>query len=335
MKLICKKISFLLFLLINCLIFCENEVPAFQQVFNCDDNQGCEKSNFYSNFSLIESTNNLFNGVSEESLNLKRPEIYFYEQEQKLSYFNNELKLAENNFDLAKKDLEEKIRSKSQMPKENISNALEIFNEAKQKLKDIKKELDNFEIEFNNFKKILRDYYDNDYENNLKKICQKAKEYFADLSVTSNAAIVFDIDDTALLTLNLGKISLEESKYSFLAPEGSKEMFIKKFKGAALNPVLDLYNFLINKNYKIIFISSRSENSHVFTELQIKSAGYQKFEKIVLLQEKFREDWKYDIQKNLSKNKEYNIVGCIGDRNNDCNKDYSGYFVKLPNYLYN
>jgi predicted secreted acid phosphatase len=211
--------------------------------------------------------------------------------------------------------------------KEFRSENLVHFNEAHRRLAET-----HDQQQFENYKKQLQTYYTNGaYENDIRKISSEAKKYFADIPTTENSIIIFDVDDTALYNWHSrGDFIWDHPKFS--------KMKQKKFK-PAIEPVLDLYKYLINKGFKIIFITSRSDNDYDNTHNELVNAGYSNFFKLILMPTKLAfdpniktADWKLDVRKELAH--QYNIVGSIGDRPADFLGGYTGYIVKIPNYLY-
>ncbi len=185
---------------------------------------------------------------------------------------------------------------------------------------------------FEKYKEHLQDYYTSGaYENDIRKISQGAEKCFSAIPVTDDSIIIFDVDDTALYNWHFkGDFIWNQPKFS--------KMKQQKFK-PAIEPILKLYNYLLNRGFKIIFITSRSDNDYQNTRHELSHAGYSNFYKLILMPTKLAFDpsiktaaWKLDVRKELAQ--KYNIVGSVGDRMADFVGGYTGYIVKIPNYLY-
>lgn len=189
----------------------------------------------------------------------------------------------------------------------------------------------------NTRKQALVDYYTSvAYEHDVSLICKQAEDYFKTLKTTPADCILFDIDDTALYHYH------QHDRLEFLwkhKPELMQARSRKPASDPAIIPVLKLYNALISMGFKIIFLSSRNSGSEKLTHDELIQAGYIHFHKLILMPDNLAFDrsiktasWKLSIRKELAQH--YNIVGSVGDREADFEGGYTGYKVKLPNYLY-
>lgn len=165
---------------------------------------------------------------------------------------------------------------------------------------------------------LIKRYYNSGaYEQQVHHICEKAMSYFSRVKVQSHSLVIFDVDDTALYNLRF------RAGTDLLKP-----------KTVAIQPVLALYKFLVNKGFKVVFLTSRDFCEE--TKNELINAGYTKFEELICMNH-FDDDltavWKASKRKELSK--VYTIVGSVADRDRDFFDNYNGYKVKLPNYLYN
>ena len=165
---------------------------------------------------------------------------------------------------------------------------------------------------------LIKKYYNSGaYEKEVQQLCEDAKQYFSTITVKPNSLIIFDVDDTAVYNMRFR----------------AKRPDLIKPKTLALMPVFKLYNYLIDRGFKIIFLTSR--DSYETTIEDLTAAGYKDYVGIICMND-FHDDytalWKWEKRKELSK--EYNIEGSIADRKRDFFDNYSGHAVKLPNYLY-
>lgn len=178
---------------------------------------------------------------------------------------------------------------------------------------------------------VAKYYETGHYEEELTKIINDAKEKFSKIDLTPNDAVVFDIDETALDNYSaIKKIGYGyEKKYW--------DDWLEKAEAPAIAKVKELYDFLLNKGFKIIFITGKKDYQYNATLKNMKSAGYNEFDTIITRNKdeyKIKSaEYKTKKRKDLTK-KGYNIVGCVGDQLTDCIGENCGIIVKLPNYLY-
>lgn len=220
------------------------------------------------------------------------------------------------------------LKSEVKIPSRKIKN-----------LKDIRKEFKNEPEKLNFYINLVKEYYDSGaYEKEVTKICNKSKKYFNNLliqnSVKENDTIIFDVDETALSSYELYRSkNLIWGKYS------DTDTYRQQAKCKAIKPILDLYNFLKNQGYKIIFITTRKADLYNGTYENLIKEGYTGFETLILLPIEVaanknikHEDWKIRARKVLSA--KYNIIALISDSEKDFIGGYTGHKIKLPNYLY-
>lgn len=106
-----------------------------------------------------------------------------------------------------------------------------------------------------------------DYEIEVLKICDKAKDYFNQVDASDRSVVFFDIDDTALC-LNIWEMDLLEIN----SPLTKINL-----------PVLELYKFLIAKGFKIIFITGRNDTRYEETQKDLEQSGYLGFHDLILI----------------------------------------------------
>lgn len=322
-------------------IFCENlflypekhincSQPNFEEQsdvmkFNDKENKKNEKIKIEKS-EKIDSTslNDLENAEEEDQVSLNKGTTFL---DKKVPYF----------YEVAQ-ELNTNLQQYNKL--KNMGYAKYILTSFFDSLSAAEERLARSQEKFNKVKDTLKEYYSKKYNDDLVQICEEAKKYFEKVPVKGDSLIVFDIDDTSLLTYPF----MSHHRFSFIFSNNEEE-YIKFYEqwrsgiGIRLSPVFAFYNYLLNKGFKIVFLSSRDVKGYYWTKDQLKSAGYTKFEEIILRPVELKlnnikevSTWKYNERKKLTKN--YNIVGCVGDRQSDCNYGHTGYFVKLPNYLY-
>jgi len=189
--------------------------------------------------------------------------------------------------------------------------------------------------QFESYKQQLSTYYlSGAYEQDVANICKTAEDHFSKIVPKNKDIIIFDIDDTTLYHYQWF------DKFEFIWAHQPQRIKALEYKSdPPIMPVLELYNFLINKGFTTIFLSSRNAGSYEQTKKELTDAGYKNFKEIILMPDVLAfdraiktEDWKLQARKELAE--KYTIIGNVGDREKDFVGGYSGYKVKLPNYLY-
>lgn len=181
-------------------------------------------------------------------------------------------------------------------------------------------------------KDIVKDYYESGkYDEELTEVVNDAKKKFDKVEVESNSAVIFDVDETALNNYGLAKMM----DFGYVYDLNKK--WNEELKATAFKPVKDLYDYLLNKGFKIVFLTGRNSNEYDVTYKNLIKEGYTEFDTLIT---QSKEDQKLKSQEFKSKirteltNKGYQIVGTVGDQWTDINGPYSGIQIKLPNYLY-
>lgn len=178
---------------------------------------------------------------------------------------------------------------------------------------------------------VARYYESGEYERELIDIVNDAKVKFSQLKAVPNSVVIFDIDETTLNNYT------EIKRIGFGYESKLWDAWINRAEAPAIPQVKDLYNFLLQKGFKIIFITGKKEYHYDATLKNMLAAGYTSFDTIITRnKEEFSlksAEFKLKKRKELT-DKGYSIVGCVGDQFSDCAGGNCGIIVKLPNYLY-
>lgn len=181
-------------------------------------------------------------------------------------------------------------------------------------------------------KDIVKDYYESGkYNEEIKEVIDDAKDQFEKIEVKSNSVVIFDVDETALN--NYGLALMMDFGYVY----DLNKKWNEELKAPAIKETQDLYFYLLNRGFKIIFLTARNSNEYDVTYKNLIQEGYSVFDTLIT---QGKEDQKLKSQEFKSKirtkltNQGYEIVGTIGDQWTDLNGPYSGIQIKLPNYLY-
>ena len=146
-------------------------------------------------------------------------------------------------------------------------------------------------------------------------------------------AIVLDIDETAISTIEYMRVHHLERK---------KKTIEKAIKTSThpIQPVLTFYREAVDKRFVFFFISNRETSLRTQTTLNLKEAGYKKWEGLILRPKDFKgtvATFKQQARKWI-RDQGYRIVLNIGDQESDL-KEWNGEGdrtkqIKLPNPFY-
>jgi acid phosphatase len=169
------------------------------------------------------------------------------------------------------------------------------------------------------------------YDKDLDRIIQTAKLKFNSVHVKKNSAVVFDVDETSLSNYNFDK------SIDFGSIKGVWDKWTDSAKAPAIPQVKSLYDFLIKKGIKIIFLTGRPNYQYNATLKNLREQGYTTFDTLITRSpsEYHKTAVKYKSYERTELTKKgYNIVGDVGDQESDLVGPYHGIKVKIPNYQY-
>lgn len=177
----------------------------------------------------------------------------------------------------------------------------------------------------------VKDYHTSEkYYSDIENAIEDGLRNLRQLDYPSNAAFVFDIDETALSNIEY------ELKHNFGYDPKSWDEWVMEAKAPALPGVRRFYDSLVARKIKIIFITGRSDNQYDITIKNLKEQGYTIFDTLVCKTSQFKGkkavEYKSQIRKNLSN--KYYIIGSIGDQWSDLEGGWTIIKIKLPNYMY-
>lgn len=181
-------------------------------------------------------------------------------------------------------------------------------------------------------KDIVKDYYESGkYNEEMKEVINDAKEKFDKVEVKKNSVVIFDVDETALNNYGLAKLM----DFGYVYDLNKK--WNEELKASAIKETQDLYFYLLNKGFKIIFLTGRNYTEYDITLKNLIQEGYSGFDTLITQskadQKLKSQEFKSKVRTELTA-KDYEIVGTVGDQWTDLNGPYSGIQIKLPNYLY-
>ena len=181
-------------------------------------------------------------------------------------------------------------------------------------------------------KDIVKDYYESGkYNDEMNEVIKDAKTKFDKVEIKKNSVVIFDVDETALNNYGLAKLM----DFGYVYDLNKK--WNEEFKAPAIKETQDLYFHLLNKGFKIIFLTARNYNEYDVTYKNLIQEGYSGFDTLITQSKEDQnlksQEFKSKVRTELT-NKGYEIVGTVGDQWTDLNGPYSGIKIKLPNYLY-
>jgi len=184
-------------------------------------------------------------------------------------------------------------------------------------------------------KKQIYNYYTTDaFERNVQNICTQALKHFSYLTVSATSLIIFDVDDTAFYNYQW------RDDAEFVWRHQPELIQARETKIApAIKATLAFYNELKKLGFKTVFVSSRNQGAYDEYYKNLTQIGYKDFDTLILMPDVLAfdknvktADWKLEVRKQLAQ--EYTIVGGVGDRATDFKGGYTGYEVKIPNYIF-
>jgi acid phosphatase len=178
----------------------------------------------------------------------------------------------------------------------------------------------------------VQQYYESGkFDEELNKVIEDAKEKFDKVEFKNNSAVIFDVDETALDNYELAK----QMGFGYVYEMNKK--WNAEMTAPAIPLVKDLYDFLLAKGSKIIFLTGRNFPEYQATYENLKRDGYTAFDTLITQMDDERKmknrEFKGKKRVELTE-KGYDIVGTVGDQWSDLEGPDHGIQVKIPNYLY-
>lgn len=178
----------------------------------------------------------------------------------------------------------------------------------------------------------VKEYYESGkFGEEMKAVTEEAKDYFDGIAAEEKSTVVIDVDDTALSNYHISK------KVGFGYVHYIVQEEVLKGESPAIPEMKSLYDFLINRGFKIIFLTGRKDFEYEATYKNLKQTGYTEFDTLIVRSpgeyELSPAEYKSDKRTDLV-NAGYKIEGSIGDQWNDLEGAYTGKTFKVPNYLY-
>lgn len=175
-------------------------------------------------------------------------------------------------------------------------------------------------------------YYESgEFDKEVDKIISDAIKDFESVAIEESTAVVFDIDEAALSNYQVKK----ETDFGYIPSIWDE--WVKEAKAPAIPSVKRLYDFLIQKKMRIIFITGRKDYQYDPTIRNLHSAGYIQFDTLIVrMNDEYHQkaiEFKSGKREALTA-RGYKIAGTVGDQWSDLKGSFHGIQVKIPNYIY-
>ncbi|MFC2134586.1 HAD family acid phosphatase [Bacteroidota bacterium] len=178
----------------------------------------------------------------------------------------------------------------------------------------------------------VKEYYESGtYAGEVNQIIDETTQKLSGKKLSENSAVIFDVDDTVLSSYEYTRLLGFGFNYSTWI------QWMHDEKLTAIPQVKKIYDWLIEKDISVIFLTGRRAGECNATYNNLIKEGYTKFDTLIC-----RPDRSFDAPASDYKSAErkaltdsgYDIIACFGDQWSDLAGDYTGIKVKLPNYLY-
>lgn len=187
-------------------------------------------------------------------------------------------------------------------------------------------------INLDSAKTIVQNYYESgQFVADMTEIVNDAISYINAKELKENSAVVLDIDETVLSNYNHTK----EIGFGFRIDIWNE--WLKQGNAQVVPQMKRFYDYLISKKIKVVFLTGRYEETRESTNINLANQGFVVFDTLItrapseekLPATKFKEEKRIELTQNG-----YDIIMCVGDQWSDLEGKFTGYKVKLPNYLY-
>jgi predicted secreted acid phosphatase len=181
--------------------------------------------------------------------------------------------------------------------------------------------------------RLVRYHDSGEYDRQIRDIVNGARDYLASrlksLAKGEKPAVVLDIDETALSNWD------SMSACGFCAYSVQMKLY-PDARGAAIAPVLELYNFAKSKGAAVFFVTGRGETRRQFTVDNLREAGYSGWTDLIMRPEGDKSPARVLKPQNRQsiEAKGYRILLSMGDQSSDLAGCCAERIFKLPNPYY-
>ncbi|MBL1213166.1 MAG: hypothetical protein HND52_07415 [Ignavibacteriae bacterium] len=181
-------------------------------------------------------------------------------------------------------------------------------------------------------KKEVKEYYDSGkFDEEIKLVVDEAIEKLKNVKFNENSTVVFDIDETALSGYDYAL------QIDFGYDLDSWTEWQLKADAPAIQDVKRLYDYLVDKNVYIVFLTGKRDVTCESAYNNLIEAGYTKIDTLICRsKDEYKlkaEEYKAYHRKELTE-AGFEIIMSVGDQKSDLVGEFTGIKVKIPNYLY-
>lgn len=174
-------------------------------------------------------------------------------------------------------------------------------------------------------------YADGTYETVVEEVVAQAMQVIHEWEGEGKPAIVLDVDDTAISTLDY----LISRDFGYIPAEWTR--WARRGNAPAIPATLELAEHAHEKGFEIFFITGRLDTLRRATENNLRRAGYPVWTNLIM---KSSGDWrptsafKAAERKRITEEEGYTIVLNLGDQPSETKGGYAEHFFVLPNPAY-
>jgi len=178
----------------------------------------------------------------------------------------------------------------------------------------------------------VKEYYESGkFDEELDEVISRAKDEFSAVEFTEKSVVIIDVDETALNNYEVSK----KMGYGYVYEMVHE--WTQNAKVPAFPQVKELYDYLLSKGSKIIFLTARRNDEYDATYKNLINQGFTEFDTLITKNKNEYETKSVDFKS--AKRVEliemgYEIIGTVGDQWSDLEGSHHGIQVKIPNYLY-
>lgn len=183
-------------------------------------------------------------------------------------------------------------------------------------------------------KNCVEQYYESGcFDRELNHVIKKAHNYFEshDHQFSPKKTVIFDVDDTILSNYP----DMKSILFGYV-PKMFHE-WVLEADAPVIPRVKQLYEYLIDHKYHVIFLTGRRHNEYDATIKNLALHGITTFDRLIV-----RPEHEESLTAQMYKSKHraklaaegFEIVASIGDQTSDLAGDHSGLTIKIPNYTY-
>lgn len=174
------------------------------------------------------------------------------------------------------------------------------------------------------------------YDKDVNSVMNQAMQYLkkrvaANKSNQKKLAIVLDIDETSLSNYD------DIRSLDFGGTIEQIQLAEDKGSDPVIEPTLKLYQFAKANKVAVFFITGRHESEREITSQNLKAAGYENWDSLILRDGEFTKSpaavYKTAMRKKIEADG-YDIILNIGDQKSDLAGGYADKTFKLPNPYY-